>query len=226
MSIFKIGDLVVGPPQNHVEYWKPMAIFHIINPDSEHCTLVCVAEDGDTHYLKLSEVVHYNPVFTKNEQSEKVNTHEIKVGDLVEVISKPKKEWADGMSIGSKFVVWRIGNNTEDVPEGVRSIHSKSDDDGYSYYFPESCVKLVEEDSFAICEQQTEVDAINPMHYKHGGIETIDYMKAVATKEEYEGHLRLTAIKYLSRFGKKGDKLEQAEKAAWYVNKLIESLGE
>lgn len=74
MPIFKIGDLVVGPPQNHVEYWKPMAIYHIINPDSEHCTLVCVSEDGDTHYLKLSEVVHYNPVFTKNEQSEKVNT--------------------------------------------------------------------------------------------------------------------------------------------------------
>lgn len=74
MPIFKIGDLVVGPPQNHVEYWKPMAIFHIINPDSEHCTLVCVADDGDTHYLKLSEVVHYNPAFTESEHKEKVNT--------------------------------------------------------------------------------------------------------------------------------------------------------
>ena len=67
------------------------------------------------------------------------------------------------------------------------------------------------------------VDAVNhPPHYKVGGIETIDYMKAKSTTEEFRGHLRLTAIKYLSRTGYKGDALEDLKKAQWYLNKLIE----
>lgn len=69
----------------------------------------------------------------------------------------------------------------------------------------------------------------NPSHYTHGGIETIDYMEAKSTDEEFCGHLRLTTIKYLSRAGLKGDdnkdlkKLElmDYEKAAWYLNRLI-----
>lgn len=67
-------------------------------------------------------------------------------------------------------------------------------------------------------------DAINPDHYKYGGIQTIDYMKAKSTPEEFRGHLRLTAIKYLSRFGHKDDELRETQKAAWYVNKLVEEL--
>ena len=67
------------------------------------------------------------------------------------------------------------------------------------------------------------VDTVNhPPHYKVGGIETIDYMKAKSTKEEFRGHLRLTVIKYLSRTGYKGDALEDLKKAQWYLNKLIE----
>ena len=66
-------------------------------------------------------------------------------------------------------------------------------------------------------------DSVNhPPHYKIGGIETIDYMKAKSTPEEFKGHLRLTAIKYLSRTGYKGDALEDLKKARWYLNKLIE----
>lgn len=64
----------------------------------------------------------------------------------------------------------------------------------------------------------------NPPHYTTGGIEVIDYMEAKSTREEFIGHLRLTAIKYLSRAGHKGDALEQYEKAQWYINKLIETL--
>lgn len=65
-------------------------------------------------------------------------------------------------------------------------------------------------------------DMINhPPHYTGGGIETIDYMQAKSTPEEFRGHLRLTAIKYLSRYGKKGDACEDLKKAAWYLNRLI-----
>ena len=65
-------------------------------------------------------------------------------------------------------------------------------------------------------------DAINPSHYKHNGIETIDYMKAVSTEEEFKGHLRLTAIKYISRLGKKDCPKQEIKKAMWYLNKLLE----
>jgi hypothetical protein len=65
-------------------------------------------------------------------------------------------------------------------------------------------------------------DMVNhPSHYTHGGIETIDYMEAKSTDEEFCGHLRLTAIKYLSRTGLKDDEIQDLEKAAWYLNRLI-----
>ena len=67
-------------------------------------------------------------------------------------------------------------------------------------------------------------DTINPQHYKTGGIETIDYMKAKASDEEFRGHLRLTAIKYLSRGPYKDDALEDYKKARWYINRLIAEL--
>ena len=67
-------------------------------------------------------------------------------------------------------------------------------------------------------------DHINPDHYKTGGIETIEYMKAKSTPEEFKGHLRLTALKYLSRFGKKDDELQELKKCRWYLDRLIEEL--
>ena len=68
-----------------------------------------------------------------------------------------------------------------------------------------------------------DVDPVNhPSHYKVGGIETIDYMKAKSTPEEFKGHLRLTAIKYLSRTGYKDDALQDLKKAQWYLNRLIQ----
>ena len=73
---------------------------------------------------------------------------------------------------------------------------------------------------------EKERDMINPAHYKEGGIEAIDYMKAKSTPVEYRGFLRLNALKYLSRAGKKGDELEDIEKAGWYISKLVEELRE
>jgi hypothetical protein len=70
-------------------------------------------------------------------------------------------------------------------------------------------------------------DLINhPPHYMVGGIETIDYMKAKSTPEEFRGHLRLTAIKYLSRAGHKDDAVADFKKARWYVDRLIQDLEE
>ena len=65
-------------------------------------------------------------------------------------------------------------------------------------------------------------------HYRAGGIETIDFMRAKAPKEEYRGYLRLTAMKYLSRFGIKPgqDPVQEVLKAKWFLDKLLEDLKE
>ncbi len=66
-------------------------------------------------------------------------------------------------------------------------------------------------------------DLVNhPPHYTYGGIETIDFLEAKSTPEEFAGYLRLNCMKYLSRAGHKENALQDYKKAAWYLNKLIE----
>lgn len=62
-------------------------------------------------------------------------------------------------------------------------------------------------------------DNINPDHYKGGGIETIDILRAKLSPEEFRGFLKGNAIKYLTRAEKKGGPEDYA-KAAWYTTML------
>lgn len=64
-------------------------------------------------------------------------------------------------------------------------------------------------------------DIVNhPPHYKDGGIETIDYIRA-KNLNYYRGN----AIKYISRAGKKSKcPVEDLKKAVWYLNYEIETL--
>ena len=66
-----------------------------------------------------------------------------------------------------------------------------------------------------------ENDSINPNHYIFGGIETIEYLKAKLTPEEYRGFLKGNVLKYVSRESEKNG-LEDLKKAKWYLDKLIE----
>jgi hypothetical protein len=73
-----------------------------------------------------------------------------------------------------------------------------------------------------VAGQSINVDPINhPPHYTFGGIETIEYMKAKSTPEEFKGHLRLTVLKYLSRTGHKNDALEDLKKGKWYLDRHL-----
>jgi len=68
-------------------------------------------------------------------------------------------------------------------------------------------------------------DMVNhPPHYTQGGMETIDIMEAKATPEEFKGHLKLTALKYLTRAGHKESELQDAKKTQWYVNRWVKTL--
>lgn len=99
---------------------------------------------------------------------------------------------------------------------------------GYTDKPPEYAGKLHELEWEVEVDEPRDTDHVSadmvnhPPHYTFGGIETIDYMQAKSTPEEFKGHLRLTTIKYLSRAGQKDDVLVEYEKALWYLLKLID----
>lgn len=62
-------------------------------------------------------------------------------------------------------------------------------------------------------------DAINPQHYKLGDVQPVDIAE----------HLSFNAgniIKYVSRSGRKGDALEDLQKARWYLDREIGRLSD
>jgi hypothetical protein len=61
-------------------------------------------------------------------------------------------------------------------------------------------------------------DAVNsPSHYTVGGIETIDFIEA--KKLDYNlGNV----VKYVTRADYKGNKLEDLQKALWYLNRAVD----
>lgn len=73
----------------------------------------------------------------------------------------------------------------------------------------------------------TKHDRVNsPAHYTAGGIETIDFIKAKLTKEQYEGYLLGNIIKYSSRIGLKGEAKVDAGKLHWYTRELEKRIAE
>jgi hypothetical protein len=57
----------------------------------------------------------------------------------------------------------------------------------------------------------------SPSHYTAGGIETIDFIEA----KDLGYHLG-NVVKYVSRAGRKGDRVEDLRKARWYLDRAIE----
>lgn len=69
------------------------------------------------------------------------------------------------------------------------------------------------------------VDMVNsPPHYTKGGIECIDAIEAALTPAEFKGYCKAAAIKYLWRLDHKGSARENAEKAIWYLQRLVKVL--
>ena len=63
-------------------------------------------------------------------------------------------------------------------------------------------------------------DNVNhPAHYKVGGIETIDFIEA----KQLSYHLG-NVVKYITRADYKGNRIEDLQKARWYLNREIARL--
>jgi hypothetical protein len=78
--------------------------------------------------------------------------------------------------------------------------------------------------AFFITMEEPKIDVVNhPPHYKVGGIEVIDFIKAKLTPEEFRGYLKGNVLKYTSRAGHKDDVTQDIGKLVWYANKLQET---
>lgn len=72
-----------------------------------------------------------------------------------------------------------------------------------------------------VAASKVRVEAVHhPAHYQSGGMECIDVIEAFAL-----GFHLGNAVKYILRAGRKGDRLEDLKKAAWYLNREIERAG-
>jgi len=79
-----------------------------------------------------------------------------------------------------------------------------------------------------IPKQEPTKEMVNhPNHY--GGDTTYECIKVLKnwmTKDEYIGFCKGNALKYLCRSGKKDEILQEYNKAKWYLEKMIECMGE
>jgi len=66
-------------------------------------------------------------------------------------------------------------------------------------------------------------DMINPDHYKVGGIETIDVIKA-KLGDNYKYYIKGNLIKYAERLGNKDEWSQELRKISWYALDLANEL--
>jgi hypothetical protein len=105
--------------------------------------------------------------------------------------------------------------------------------DGDKHVFPslESRSKFISENmhlfgDLPLLQVKEKKDAINPSHYKDRKYEVIDVMQDTMSKEQFIGYLAGCSIKYIMRYDKKDNPLQDLQKCKWYLEKLIETIEE
>ena len=74
-------------------------------------------------------------------------------------------------------------------------------------------------------ESNMKNDNVNsPAHYRQGGIECIEAIKASMSEEGFKDYLKGNVMKYIWRYKHKGKAIEDIEKALWYLNRLKDEL--
>jgi hypothetical protein len=94
----------------------------------------------------------------------------------------------------------------------------------HPYRFRSDCGAFERWCSVDQLERIDKADPVNPSHYKQGGIECIEAIKA-ATGDGFIGYVWGNVLKYLWRWPKKGG-VDDLKKARWYLDRLIKEVGE
>ncbi|KGJ25364.1 DUF3310 domain-containing protein [Staphylococcus haemolyticus] len=64
-----------------------------------------------------------------------------------------------------------------------------------------------------------------PTHYKGTkGVDVIEFIQQQLTEEQFEGFMLGNIIKYATRYGRKGDKVDDLKKIGVYQNRMLRSL--
>ena len=70
-----------------------------------------------------------------------------------------------------------------------------------------------------------ESDMVNhPPHYTFGEVECIDAIRSSMTQAAFMGYLKGQVIKYIWRYGSKGNPLEDLKKAQFYLDRLVKEM--
>jgi len=108
------------------------------------------------------------------------------------------------------------------------SIRKTNAENSNVYEFPKKGVLPVNNDG-EILHPFGQKDMVNsPAHYTRGKQEAIEIIEeAIQDAPDVKaGMLQAQALKYLLRLWLKGNSTQDAEKSRWYLNRLIEHLGE
>ena len=92
-------------------------------------------------------------------------------------------------------------------------------------FFP--TLKLTNDKIWEYGEKEVTTDMVNsPAHYTAGRIEAIEVIEDAieAAPSTKQGFLQAQVLKYLLRLWYKSNGKEDAEKAQWYLNRLVDSL--
>ncbi len=113
---------------------------------------------------------------------------------------------------------WAVPKDVPKADPGLSGIDgaSEADWDAAVAGYPPSINGVVD-------AQEDVKDVVNhPAHYTQGEIETIDYIQDVLGDQGVIDYCHGNVIKYTgSRLMAKGNTLQDAKKAIWYLNKLI-----
>ena len=102
-----------------------------------------------------------------------------------------------------------------------------SDLDDFDYKNGDDKYRIIEDDNIIYRFKVPETDMVNsPAHYTRGRVEAIEVIEDAIqdAPSPAEGMLQAQVIKYLLRLWLKERPVQDARKARWYLDRLIEKL--
>jgi hypothetical protein len=162
---------------------------------------------------KMREYYTANPLATPSEVAKKFKTT-YQIAYMCKKTMQPKKLILGRAEVE---VANRLGVSTKDYAKQIYELTKGRK--RAPRWIPMSGNESVKP---SITMEEPKADPVNhPAHYKVGGIETIDFIEAKGLTY----HLG-NAVKYIARADHKGNRLQDLEKARWYLDREIGNLSE
>jgi hypothetical protein len=125
----------------------------------------------------------------------------------------PEAAKAMGLKYQVVYMVKRNMDKKKAEPKQWKLVHVSTSDNS---------IEKAMANELPITMHEPKSDPVNhPAHYKVGGIETIDFIEAKQLNYNLGN-----VVKYITRADHKGNRLEDLEKARWYLDREIGNLSE